>query len=471
MVSCSTGKKTRRRSTTVVATVAAVLFSPVLLWQGISSADNFHSGSTTLVSKHADGTPADGGHPVISADGRYVAFASIARLTSADTDDYYDIYRADTWTGETVLVSPNAEGVPHDRDQVFPSMSSDGAKVAYISGQATNSISGDTTEPGLLPTYTILRDIPAQTSVRLSRPGYRGDTVALSGDGRWAAVTLSPASSGIILNFIDTATLNWQGWLILCNTCSFGEKPAISYNGRFVAYRTEWLTSGIFRLDRDPDENGIFDEQLCLGASCGPTIQVSYLPDGTTPRYAQKPTVSFDGNRIGFAATIHSTISGLSNGKNLAYEGYGIYMRDVNASETHLASSSSLGVAASGTLGLRSSISGDGKFIAFSSLDANLVPGDFNPGFDVFSKEVDTGKTHLISTAYPDGPQERCELVIFVDIPVACGNDRLEPAVSQDGRFVAFQKALFVGDQLRRIFLRDRLGTCAFMCLDLEPLP
>ena len=69
------------------------------------------------------------------------------------------------------------------------------------------------------------------------------------------------------------------------------------------------------------------------------------------------------------------------------------------------------------------SISGNGRFVAFSSEATNLVAGDGNGASDVFRHSLAGGTTDLVSTATGGGP----------------GNgDSLDPAISDDGRVVAF---------------------------------
>ena len=67
------------------------------------------TGTLDLVSRAngADGAPADPGGfgPSISADGARVAFATAARLDPADTDDAVSIYVRDLAAGTTTLAS------------------------------------------------------------------------------------------------------------------------------------------------------------------------------------------------------------------------------------------------------------------------------------------------------------------------------------------------------------------------------
>jgi hypothetical protein len=92
-------------------------------------------------------------------------------------------------------------------------------------------------------------------------------------------------------------------------------------------------------------------------------------------------------------------------------------------------------------------ISGDGRFVAFTSIANDLVAGDTNKALDVFVRDAQTGLTTLVSVK-PNG--------------IAPGNKgSFSPAISANGRFVLFHSAAtdlapgsFVG--VDNLFLRDR---------------
>lgn len=91
-------------------------------------------------------------------------------------------------------------------------------------------------------------------------------------------------------------------------------------------------------------------------------------------------------------------------------------------------------------------ISGDGRYVAFTSEASNLVPGDINGGGDAFVRDLRTGVTSRVSLS-GQGRQ---------------GNDGSSfPKLSDDGRYVGFLSGaanLVPGDtnQLEDIFVRDR---------------
>jgi Tol biopolymer transport system component len=106
------------------------------------------AGTTTLVSRNADGTASGNGPstgPLISADGRYVIFESAAsNLVTNDFNNTNDIFIHDLSTHTTSLVSVNADGTASPNGPSFsPSISEDGLTVAFVS-RATNLVSGST---------------------------------------------------------------------------------------------------------------------------------------------------------------------------------------------------------------------------------------------------------------------------------------------------------------------------------------
>jgi Tol biopolymer transport system component len=105
------------------------------------------TGTTTRVSVDSSGIQGNGvsgGTPPISADGRYVAFASYAsNLVNGDTNDQADIFVRDTQTGTTSRLSVDSSGVQGNSYSSSPSISADGRCVAFTSF-ANNLVSGDT---------------------------------------------------------------------------------------------------------------------------------------------------------------------------------------------------------------------------------------------------------------------------------------------------------------------------------------
>ena len=83
-------------------------------------------------------------NPIVSAGGRYVVYTSIAsNLVTGDTNGNYDVFRTDTTTGVTQLVSTTSGGVIGDASSQVVAATPDGLHVVFVSN-ADNLVSGDT---------------------------------------------------------------------------------------------------------------------------------------------------------------------------------------------------------------------------------------------------------------------------------------------------------------------------------------
>src|SRR5262249_36368541 len=82
-------------------------------------------------------------YPAISADGRFVAFESLAsNLVAGDANGWLDVFVHDRQTGATELDSVDSSGAQGDADGLYPPISADGRFVAFES-QASNLVAGD----------------------------------------------------------------------------------------------------------------------------------------------------------------------------------------------------------------------------------------------------------------------------------------------------------------------------------------
>jgi Tol biopolymer transport system component len=142
--------------------------------------------SVSSAAIEADGDSSD---PAISANGRWVAFTSAATdLVAGDTLGFDDVFVHDRKTGKTRRVSIGPGGTEAEGDSSDPAISADGRRVAFAS-QAANLVAGDT--KGFEDVF--VRDRVAGTTTRVSvrSNGAEGDNNSsrpdLSGDGRFVA--------------------------------------------------------------------------------------------------------------------------------------------------------------------------------------------------------------------------------------------------------------------------------------------
>jgi Tol biopolymer transport system component len=150
------------------------------------------TGATTQVSVASDGSEGNGDSyfPAISADGRYVAFQSIAsNLVAGDSNGTHDVFVHDTQTGATTRVSVASDGSEGNAFSNHPSISADGRYVTFSSG-ASNLVAGGTN--GQVDIY--VHDTQLHTTTRVSVNGLgeaangvngQNDPAPISADGRY----------------------------------------------------------------------------------------------------------------------------------------------------------------------------------------------------------------------------------------------------------------------------------------------
>lgn len=433
----------RRRGLIRLVTLAVLVVVPLALTSPIS-ADPLRRGTTALVSTFPDGRSADGAFPSVSSDGRYVAFESFERLTPDDIDSYVDIYRKDMSTAEMVLASPNVAGVPFSRDNFHPSISGDGNRVAYRSGDCHSFLSQFCSGE-----YAHVRDLAEGTTILASHPSANPVSTEISRDGRYMALVdewdAAEDAAGYFyeVNVVDVQTGEFHRLAAVCGPCSLlTSRASISGTGRFLAFESgdPYGEPDVHLYDRDPDGNGAFDEP----GKTSKTL-VGILPSGDSP-YARHPAISEDGRRVAFVG------ARVVNGAVVDFQ---VYLRDVPSATTALVSQNSLGIPGSGTpypWDIVLSASSDGRFVAFATPDPHMALGDDNPQLDVFLRDRQGEKTYLVSVL-PDGTQGT--------------GDRIDPSISSDGRFIAFQAARFERYAMdRRVYVRDRQPSCSLLCLE-----
>jgi Tol biopolymer transport system component len=124
--------------------------------------------------------------PVVSADGRYVAFTSIAsNLVRGDTNALPDVFVRDVRTGETTRVSVTSAGgqgigKPFSNGSNAPVISADGRFVAFHSDM-TNLVPGDTNK--VFDIFVHSRVTGKTHRVSVSTAGSQADQESLSGGG------------------------------------------------------------------------------------------------------------------------------------------------------------------------------------------------------------------------------------------------------------------------------------------------
>jgi len=404
-------------------------------------------GNTIRVSVASDGTQANGGSftPSISADGRYVAFASIAvNLVSGDTNGVQDIFVHDRQTGQTTRVSVASGGAQANGPSFDPSISADGRYVAFAS-LATNLVSGDTNNEQDIFVHD--RQTGQTTRVSVATGGGQANLASsdpsISADGRYVAF------ESIASNLVSGDTNNTGDIFVhdrqtgATTRVSIGPggtqanrgslAPSISADGRYVAFHSS-ATNLVSGVTNGTTHIFVHDRQT------GATTRVSVASDGTEGNSVSiKPSISADGRYVAFQSIATNLVSGDTNGTQ------DIFVHDRQTGQTTRVS-----VASDGTEGNSGSndpsISADGRYVAFQSQANNLVSGDTGFITDIFIHDRQTGVTTRVSIAF-DGTE--------------ANNVSSAPSISADGRYIAFESNasnLVDGDTngTQDIFVHDR---------------
>ncbi len=443
------------------------------------------AGTTTLVTVNMAGSGGANRQSLsadMSDDGRYVVFQSNAtNLVEGDIRENADVFLRDVQSGKTILVSHvNGGSTPALGESTDPVISADGRYIAYQS-TASNIVTND--DNSLSDVFVYDRETGA--NLLLSRQGgstVRGwaDNPAISGDGRVVAFaasgtnlvngrTLSGSSREVYAFDRSTGLLHWASTNALklagqfgafSNTDSF--MPTLSSNGRYLVFHTagtstnpgllmtlryEFATQSTEIIQADRSSPTLWQEDsvdrplisssgrfvlyrtstnlVLWDAQTASNQVVNLQPDGMTPAGGQNfaPSMSDDGRFISF----------LSESTNLAPnipDGYvEIYLRDMTVGATILVSTNRQGQPLTGLYFSYPILSADGNVLVFESPDETVVTGDGNHLSDVFLRQTASGVIQLVSSADSG-----------VALGSATGFSLLSSnSISADGRYLVFQ--------------------------------
>jgi len=310
---------------------------------------------------------ADGpsGAAAASSTGRYVAFASeAANLVPGDTNGSPDVFVRDRVTGVTERVSVAAGGGQANGTSGAPSISGDGRIVAFAS-RATNLGGADANGAGL---DVFVHDRLTGRTTRLHAPG-----------------GLSQAFD-----------------------------PDVAAGGRHVAFSAERVTR---------NEEGDLQE-------AGPRrVYVAVLTSGAVSRVSvssrERPaegesgaaSISADGRYVAFDSTAANLVAGDRNRRQ------DVFVRDRRRGTTVRASISSRGRGASDN-SYEPALSDDGRHVAFTSRARDLAPRDEDRATDIYVRDLDRRHTRRVSR----GSAGR-----------SLTGWATAPSISADGDLVAFQ--------------------------------
>jgi len=360
-------------------------------------------GTTIRISNPADGgdyANAGSGSPRISANGRVIAFLSSANdlVAGDEVDSQPSIFLHDLDTHRTVRIDITNGGPTAHLGSTGPALSADGGHVAFHSKLA-NLVDGDVVDD---LDDIFVHDVAAGLTTKITA-GANGfsNSSSIAGDGRRIAFTsrasnLSPLDTDgsddvyVYDRDADTMILASVG-LGDAEPDSYSRSPAISADGRFVAFTSHAtnLVAG--------DANGFVDV-FVRDLELGVTELISRGHDGAGANEASyAPCISADGRIIAF----HSDASNLVPGDIVTIdpdEDRDVFIYDRDTGSLRIAS-----IAFDGGPGddyaENCGVSGDGRYVAYESEATNLVEDDPNGDLnDIF--RVATGGDTIFTEGF-----------------------------------------------------------------------
>lgn len=341
------------------------------------------TGETERVSVDSDGVQGNASslYPAISADGRFVSFASIANnLVPGDTNSFTEVFVHDRTLGRTERVAVSSAGVQGNGYSFDSALSADGRFVAF-SSLANNLVPGDTN--GFYDIF--VRDRATGTTERVSVDSNGGEangysyTPTISADGRFVAFysladTLVSGDTNDVSDVFVHDRATGATERVSVNTDGsetfglYGSRYAdISADGRFVVFASD--ATDLIADDTDDVED----------------IFVHDLVTGTTDRVsvdASNPVISGDGRYVAFESFSDNLVPGGNN-----YE-LDVFVHDREAGTTEQVSVDTCGIQGDDRSD-QPAISADGLVVAFTSEATNLVADDTNGVSDVFVRTRD----------------------------------------------------------------------------------
>jgi TolB protein len=314
-----------------------------------------------------------------------VAFTSdAADLVADDANGRLDVFVRDRRTGATERVSLGTGGAEGDGDSFEPAISADGRFVAFTS-RADDLVAGDTN--GLPDTFVRDRQAGATRRVNVGPGGAQADAFtfapAISGDGRFVAFQSEAATlvAGDTNGAADVFVRDQRAGATERVSVSSGEaqgdgpsgQPSISADGRRVAFTTR--ATNLVPGDASPR-----DDVLVRDRRAGTTRRVNVRSGGggQANGVSSQPAISADGRVVAFLSSATNLVRGDTN------RAADVFVRDLaTGGATRRASVTSAGGQADGGSS-NPAVSGDGRSVAFDSTAANLVAGDSNGAADVF---------------------------------------------------------------------------------------
>jgi Tol biopolymer transport system component len=399
--------------------------------------------------------------PKISADGRYVAFTSVAMLVSGDTNSVLgitDVFVYDRTTHRTTRVSVDSQGRQANGNSYVPSISADGRYVSFTS-EASNLVTGDTNNypdvfvkdvrTGQTTRVSVSStgaqadgcpvSLPIPSTVPLPSPCAQAGGITLLGDG--GAPFSSISANGRYLEFDDLAANLVSG----------------DTNGTYDVFVHDMKTRTTIRVSVASGGTQAQSE--------GTDVKGLTLPVGSTLDGNHENTsahgISADGRYAVFASAAYNLVPNDSNGNPLAsVPSLDVFLHDLRTDRTYRVDVHADGSqcttppqSAFQTNASIPSITADGRFVDFAiSNCAPVPPVPASCDCRQYVYDLLTGQPDSIPELLPSGKQYTGPNRTYSSGEAQSGSD-----ISSDGRYISLNWDYSVGSESRRAaFVWDR---------------
>ena len=359
------------------------------------------TGKVERVSVSDSGVQGDFGSnsPSLSANGRYVTFFSLARnLVSGDSNGADDIFVFDRTTKKVERVSISDAGVEGNSSSFSPSLSEDGRYVTFES-YASNLVPGDTN--GVNDIFVYDRTTRKIERVSVSDESVEGKSgsfsPSLSADGRY--VTFESYASNLVAGdtngvrdiFVYDRTTRKIERVSVSDAGEQGNdisiSPSLSADGRYVTFDS-------YAINLVPGDTNELSDIFVYDRTNKKIERVNLGDSGVQGDFdSYSPLLSEDGRYVTFYSDASNLVPGDTNGVA------DIFVFDRTTEKIERVSVSDTGEQGNNNSRF-SSISEDGRFVAFYSDSSNLVNGDINKVGDVYLYDL-TSRSIESSTIRP----------------------------------------------------------------------
>ena len=394
--------------------------------------------TTSLVSVSSDGHSRGNNssyYPVISADGRFVAFRSDARNLIAgfvDGNDLAegDVYLRDLQLGTTTLVSMNRDGTASGNHGSSPlAFSANGQFLAFDS-DASDLAANDANGQDDLFVRDLVHGTTALASVNLAGTG--------SGNGK------------LLFSEGDISSIR---------------PPLLSADGRFVVFESQ--ADDLVANDTNGTRD-VFVRDLVGGTTT--LVSVNRTGIGSGNGTSTAGGISADGRFVTFDSLASDVVANDTNGTR------DVFVRDLLAGTTTLLSANSAGSGTGDQASFDALPSSDGTTVIFFSSAANLVAIDQNNKVDIFAAHLQSPSTAVLtivaarSTPPPTTTPTTTQTTILANSPSA-GVITVIATVSGTANHIPLTGTvtLFEGKTALQTIPVDATGHAAFVTSTLGP--